>query len=79
MRRSMLLKGGTALIHDENDDDVIVVVVVVARKTDILVSGGKIEKLETPLKLETLMVLIAPVNLFRPALLMPTLVVGKRS
>ncbi|KAK6503749.1 hypothetical protein TWF481_008753 [Arthrobotrys musiformis] len=36
--KSMLLKGGTALIHEEND-------VVVARKIDILVSNGKIEKI----------------------------------
>ncbi|KAK6515806.1 hypothetical protein TWF281_004396 [Arthrobotrys megalospora] len=38
MSKPLLLKGSTALIHEEND-------IVVPRKTDILISGGKIEKI----------------------------------
>ncbi|KAK6331435.1 hypothetical protein TWF730_004517 [Orbilia blumenaviensis] len=46
MLQPMLLQGGTALIHEEND-------VVVARKVDILVSGGKIEKIGDPDSIDT--------------------------
>ncbi|KAK6518652.1 hypothetical protein TWF506_005788 [Arthrobotrys conoides] len=45
MSASILLKGGTALIHGEND-------VVTAQKTDILVSNGKIEKIGDSIEAE---------------------------